>query len=209
MESKEQKPNIFQTEDLVSLRCIGLAFEKEQNIPGVLKKQLACEMNLKRMNVTGDGNCGYYLVQLIYYLQTGVLFTLEELNVKSYEFFGETPRHYLEYLEVGILLRELDLNFAVIVQSDVKKTGTKRQKRVYPVYPVNYKAGRSWCFSLMSQRGLHYELLVIAEGKNRRLTFFEKEAKEIFESCGVEYPSITVDPCNQIVLLDKNDFLLF
>lgn len=196
---------------------------RQKRIPPVMDRQFGnLPFNIGRINVTGDGNCGYYVIQLIKYLNHYKILSLQELQVERMNALCESKtasqelisakRHYLEYLEVGIILSRLvpELNIAVIVQSNVKKSGEKRAKRVYPTRVVSYKPGLYWSFLLMSHGARHYELLTIAEsGDLHRASFSPEEAMEVFECCESEYPTVPVDPSEQICFLDVSDFVYF
>ena len=189
-------------------------------VPPVLQRQLAClSFQVGRINVTGDGNCGYYVIQLLHYLINHTVGNLYYLRMKrttailstfQMKLLGERD-HYLEYLEVGTILQYLapNLNVAVVVQTNVKKTGDKRQRREYPVRVLNYKPGGHWAFLLMSHNAHHYELLSIRENDKHRALFLPGEARELFDACFAEYPKNEVHSSEQLVFLDANDFLYF
>jgi len=182
--------------------------------PPVLQRQLDClSFQIGRINVTGDGNCGYYVIQLLHYLINNSVKTLEyfqmqrniailsislDTQIKLPLLYLGARNHYLEYLEVGTILHHLapDLNVAVVVQTNVKKTGDKRHQREYPVRVLNYKAGGHWAFLLMSHNA-------------HRALFFAEEAKELFDACSAEFPKNDVHARHQLVFLDARDFLYF
>jgi len=194
-------------------------------IPPVLQRQLdTISFQVGRINVAGNGNCGYYVIQLLEYLVNNHVRSLENLQMVRIEailaakidaelklrLVGAT-NHYLEYLEVGMILDRIlpSLNIAVVVQTDVKKSGDKRQRREYPVRVLNYKIGQCWAFLLMSCGAHHYELLTEREKDRHRALFISREAREIFAACSAEYPTEVVDAKNQLGFLDPEDFRYF
>jgi hypothetical protein len=198
---------------------------KVQKLPPVLQRQLGgISCRVGRINVRGDGNCGYHVIQLLEYMINNAVRPLEYLQAVRAEGIMSTrlehkhklsltaaKKHYLEYLEVGMILDRLmpNLNVGVIVQSNIKKSGDKRQRRSYPVRVVNYSQNQQWVFLLMSHGARHYELLTAQEMGRQRAVFTVKEAREIFEACSVEYPQDKVDAKEQLVFLDPDDFYYF
>jgi hypothetical protein len=189
-----------------------------------LQRQFDClSFQVGRINVTGDGNCGYYVIQLLHYLinhMVGNLYYLQmkrttailstSLDAKMKLSLLNARNHYLEYLEVGTILNHLapGLNVAVVVQTDVRKTGDKKC-REYPVRVLNYKAGMYWSFLLMSHNAHHYELLTIREKNNHRVIFLAEEAKELFDACSADFPKNEVYAKEQLMFLNSEDFLYF
>lgn len=202
-----------------------LKTDREMRIPPVLKRQFeTLPFQIGRINVFGNGYCGYYVIQLLEYLNHYNIRSLCDLLTVRSEALQEAKidekikrnlilakPHYLEYLEVGVILNRLipKLNIAVIVQSNVKKSGEKRTKRVYPARIVSYKTGHLWSFLLMSNGAKHYELLTILENGLHRSTFTINEAKKILDCCYTKYPDNVVDPSEQLVYLDTEDLLYF
>lgn len=196
-----------------------------KSLPPILKQQFeSLSFHLGRINVRGDGYCGYYVIQLLEYMNCLMIRSLSELlkvremalqeaklEEKTKNSLITAKRHYLEYLEFALIMGKLvpKLNIAVIVQSNVKKTGDKKIRRVYPVRIASYDFGKNWAFILLSHNACHYELLTVAEKGMYRSEFTENEAREIFECCQSEYPTAKVDPSDQIVFLDSEDFLYF
>jgi hypothetical protein len=197
---------------------------RRQSIPPVLKRQFdACNVSLGRVNVLGNGYCGYYVLQVLHYLIDGKSYEVPEMNQFLHKAIDGTEidsnlkiqikfaeRHYLEYLELGVYMAEWDFNFAVVVQTDEKRTGAKRQKRTYPCRTVNYRPERSqWIIALMSHKANHYELLTVKEDYGHRAFFSEEEAKEVFRACDSEYPTDVVDSRQQLCFIDPSDFKFF
>jgi len=208
---------------------------KYRAIAPVVQQQFANSFfNLGRINVTGDGNCGFYVLQLLHYLTTGQELDLTKLyenrilaleNVCTEKKIDETfkkslqyaKQHYLEYLEVGIYMHEHfpAFNLGIIVQSDVKKTGEKKQRRVYPVRVVKFSPDSDlWVFMLLSRgsrkgSGWHYELITHKEKSAHNACFTIPQAQEFMQLCDVEYPTEKIDPSEQLWALDSQDFLYF
>lgn len=156
-----------------------------------------------RLNVIGDGNCGYHVMQLIRYFSYGMIYETSVLKMMRDEILKKVSAklvdvedHYLEYLEVGLCLRDLALNVVMVVQN----------KKEYDLRVVNYcEKNVEWCFVLMSSQGRHYELLT----KKNDAFFGIEESKRIFKRCGYEYPINTTKAENQIGILDPQDLLYF
>lgn len=194
-------------------------------IPIVLHRQLEnLSFTISRADVKGDGNCGYYVIQLLEYLINNNISSLPKLKqIRKNAIEAETKSsklltvkdHYLEYIEVGTILNYImpHINVGLVVQTKVKKTGEKTTQS-YPIRVINYKPKQKWVFILLSHNGHHYELLTIVEGTNpkdnlRRPLFSIKEAREFFKACNSEYPTKKISAQEQLVFLDTNDFILF
>jgi hypothetical protein len=185
-----------------------------RKIPPVLKQQTVnTPLKLSRIDVTGDGNCGFYVVGVYNFLLHNTYLTLDDLRslystvmLKKQERLAFCAEHYLEYIEVGVLLKEIapEWNVAMIVQTNVKKTGQKRQKRTYPARVVSYKEeNEKWVFVLMSQSANHYEILV----NNGKVEFSKEDATALLESCETSYPEHEVNPEDQLGFLDEEEFV--
>lgn len=197
----------------------------KKKIPPVLARQLEnFHLQLGRINVKGNGYCGYYVIQLLVYMNHYRILSVPDMDdirakaLQKAKIDDVTKkdlviarRHYLEYIEVGIILSELipDLNIGVIVETNVKKTGEKRTSRVYPIRVVNYRPGQNWSFLLLSHGAHHYELLTSLENGHHRSSFFEEEAEKMFECCRTDYPKNRVQSSDQVVFLDVKDFVYF
>lgn len=191
------------------------------SIPPVLKKQLkGSSLDIERVDVEGDGYCGYYSIRLLEQVINGNNIEISELeNLRNKiiqsisleetlkERLVNCERHYLEYIEVGLLAQSLlQVNVGVVVQTDVKKTGNKRKKRTYPIRVVNYSINISdWVFLIMTHRGSHYEVLCT----KGRFLFTDNQAKEFFNHCDTEFPTENVDPKSHVRYLDPTDFFYF
>lgn len=191
-------------------------------LPPILERQLEdVSFQVGRINVTGDGYCGYYVIQLIdYFMNPNFVRTVQYLEIVRQMVICSAninsdlktrlinaPPHYLEYIEMGSILglRVSNLNIAVIVQTKVQKTGEKKQQG-YPVRVINYSPGRNWAFLLMTRGAHHYELLTVKEKNLHRVCFTVPEAVEMFKACSGEYPEIPVCAKDQIEFLDPADF---
>ena len=182
-----------------------------------IKSKLAISPKLRklmpgtsRLNVYGDGDCGYHVMQLIRYFYTGLIVDVDCMKVMRYEKLrslqcselAEAKDHFLEYLEIGTCLGDLPLNVVLVVAIKVKRK-IEYQLRVVSYNPKNV----NWTFIYLSkgQRHGHYELLV----KKSDAFFDIEETQEIFErfsresSC--EYPTMTISPETQISMIDRHD----
>lgn len=174
-----------------------------------------------RVNVTGDGHCGLYVQQLLWYLTTGDVMSLDDLlehrirmieRVESLTIeekvklkFAEP--HFQEYIEMGLCLSVLPFNFAVIVQTNMKKSGQKR-RRTYPLRVVNYDPTCNvWAIALLN--GQHYELLTLYKKKRHSHLISEEVMRKIFTSCGESWPDNKVLAEDQVCYLNVDDFIYF
>lgn len=191
------------------------------NLPPVLSRQLEnLNFQVGRVDVKGDGNCGYYVIQLLEYLINNNVSSLSQLQkirrnailetgIKNIKLLT-TKDHYLEYIEVGTILSYImpHINVGIVVQTNVKKTGEK-MTRNYPIRVINYKPSQKWVFFLLSGNGHHYELLTITENDLHRAVFLQKEAKRFFKACASEFPDKNTSAQEQLVFLDTEDFIYF
>lgn len=212
------------TLDILSkiLPCIK---NKKISIPSVLKKQVeSASLSLGRIDVEGDGYCGYYCIQILEYIINGNMVEISVLeNIRNKviqslpikkkvkESLVKVKRHYLEYIEIGLISQYLwkDINVGIVVQTDFKKSGYKRRKRVYPIRVVNYTERMGWVFLVMTHGARHYELLSYEQGERHRFVFTENEAKEFFICCETEFPTEKIESKNHIEFLDTKDFVYF
>jgi hypothetical protein len=182
-------------------------------IPPVLKKQVeSSSLSLGRIDVEGDGYCGYYCIQILEYVINGKIVEISELeNLRNKVLKSVTERHYLEYIEIGVIAEYLwkDMNVGIVVQTDFKKSGHKRRKRVYPIRVLNYREGMKWVFLVMTHGAHHYELLTCTEGERHRFIFTENEAKEFFICCETDFPTEKIESKNHVEFLDAKDFVYF
>jgi len=193
-------------------------------LPPVLQRFLASlDFSVGRINVLEDGYCGYHVIGLLNYMNTCQLISREELELYRVQALCQSglpreteqklvmaARHYLEYIEVGLIISKIlpDLNVGMVVQTDVKFSG-QRSQRTYPIRTVTYQKGRPWAFILMSRGAYHYELLTVIEKGRHRSNFTESEAKQVFAACSTEYPHQVVRANDHAVFLDSNDLFYF
>jgi len=186
---------------------------KKMAIPPVLKKQVeSSSLTLGRIDVEGDGYCGYYCIQILEYVINGNIVEISELeNLRNKVLGSEVERHYLEYIEIGVIAQYLwkDMNVGIVVQTDFKKSGNKRRKRVYPIRALNYTEGMKWVFFVMTHGAHHYELLTCVEGDRHRFVFMENEAKEFFICCETDFPTEKIESKNHVEFLDAKEFVYF
>jgi hypothetical protein len=179
------------------------------------KKAYSIFPDFKRVDVPGDGYCGYYVLQLVRYFLTREIITVQSMREMLEDVLGKTDPHYLEVQEMGYITRNWGVNIGVIVQS--KRLGNKRKRARYdyPVYTVVKNGNQPWVFIISSCMGSHYELLTkfCTETKKYSAFFTEQEAHTIYTKiCGVDAPpSVVADAppiClgDQLSLLDKSDF---
>lgn len=197
---------------------------KKTVIPPVLQRQMdKISFQMGRIDVKGDGNCGYYVLQLLHFLLENKVYSLDMLKDYRHKALdrvqvGENLRlelqymddHYLEYLEIGLYMSDWNVNAGVIVQTNIK-AGTKRARRIYPVRVMNYRPEIAmWVFILMSKNAHHYELLtVLGEDQHHQALFTADQAREIFMASESEFPTNAINAANQTWALEYADFQFF
>ena len=142
----------------------------------------------------------------MHFFYNGMIVDVDMMKVMRYERLktqcpelAKANDHFLEYLEIGVCLGDLQLNIVLVVPD-------KRGKKIeYKLQVANYEPkNSSWAFIFLSRGGKkcgHYELLV----KKHDAFFDNDETREIFERFQLEYPTRTIKPETQIHLIDVDD----
>lgn len=168
-----------------------------------LPKKLKKLENTKRINMTEDGYCGYYLLQCLHFFIDKQLFSVEKIQEQMKEDIINLPlstekktqlqeaeEHYLEIQEIGLYCNRWKINVAVIT-SKFHLEIVKYSNVYFP-----------WVFILMTQKNEHYELLI-----NTNTIFFPyEETLKVFDLLNTDFPQFTIDCVNQIKFLNPNDF---
>lgn len=176
-------------------------------LPDYLQRQLIhVNFEVGRINVRGDGYCGYYVIQLVDWALNGRMLSVRDLNSLRKELIMRysnnhalfnAPNHYLEYIELGSILEVLiSANVGLVTQ-----TGA-----TYPIHVINYQPGRDWVFILLSNNK-HYELLTVKNEGYHRVLFSLEESRAMFEVCKSEYPTKCTYARDQLGYIEVGDII--
>ena len=130
-------------------------------LPPLLAAQAPATMrHLSRLDMVGDGYCGYHAFNTASYCRLGHFrssrkqlpqVVWEHMDQTFAEAYERLPSHQLELQELALLGYSIQMNVAIVTF-----TGNR-----YTMWPICYqKSWRSWFLFFLRRPGIHWELLV-------------------------------------------------
>jgi hypothetical protein len=162
---------------------------------------------LKRLNVVGDGFCGYYVAGLVAWYCTGevydpnalyntyVLPTVRRLAQQSQDIqdrlFLFEPNHYLDSIEMGIIGHELGVNVILLTKIKDMSSGRGKRKGIKYKYVAEIPAYRQhytkWMIAFHKDL-VHYELITHGTQAKARFLFDDDYIRSLLHALNTDYP---------------------
>lgn len=148
--------------------------------------------NVRLLNVDGGGYCGYYVIGLLYYLQTlnavGDRRELQQMIVDTNHMCGvdNLPSHWVESFDMAGYASAMKFNVGIVFS---------RQRMV--LEPFCYISDdMPWIFVVCSGNNIHWQVLAraIPDSRLHSVQFNHNQALRMFQSLKAAYPNEQIDP---------------